>query len=372
MKKNNFLNNKYFFFLTSGIFLFAFFTFITFYYKEPFHLSDSITKKEKTIELAPVNATEAQKYWSGKILSIGAFKSYQQFKFDYNKEDFGTQHLLAHLWGRLLFQNQGITGIGVCDSSFAFGCYHGFMSAAISAEGIKSISEIDKKCVSLYGELGTGCQHGIGHGILEYLGYDSLQVALETCLKTTQVNPLFGCTSGVFMEYNTPLVISANSASFKPRLFNIKESYGPCPFVTQTPFRLSCYFQLGEWWNGILDYKKMGELCGDLHDEMEREVCFEGVGQIAGEANGYTVSSIMDQCNSMPNNSDGMLDCAAGGAWSIFANPAAAAKASDVCNSLPVSLAQSCIKKANLVCNYLNDKNSVEQCYKDNPIKHKL
>jgi hypothetical protein len=318
--------------------------------------------------LVPSSVGEAKKFWSNRIEAIGPKLANREFTERYAKEPFGNQHLLAHMWGSLLYSKEGLNGIENCDSSFAFGCYHGFLGNAIATNGLTIVSDIDKKCIEAYGALGTGCQHGIGHGILEYLGHDQLQKSLDSCLQTAQANPLFGCTSGVFMEYNMPLILDDKGAIFKPRPFDSLFPYGPCPGLSKAEFRLSCYFELGEWWNSSIDYKQMGLYCGKLKDDKEQELCYQGVGRIAAESSSYNKDVILKDCQNMVNKK-AITDCASGGAWTVFADPSVRSGASKICEEAGSSEQSICFQKANLICNYLNDKDSRKQCYVDNALQ---
>src|SRR3989344_4330329 len=193
-------------------------------------ISDNLSvDSSPNLEIFGKNANEDKKKWSELMDEIGIEKTYRQFKSEYKDIHFGSQHTAAHIIGELIYEKAGIKGIIFCDATFAFGCYHSFFGNALANSGPDVIPEIDKSCIDKFGPFGTGCQHGIGHGLMEYFGHENLLAALDACSVTFQKNPLFGCTSGVFMEYNVPIIITLDDASTRPRMLDKSIPYDPCP-----------------------------------------------------------------------------------------------------------------------------------------------
>src|SRR3989338_2641211 len=178
------------------------------------------SKEISSLRLTTFNSSDIHKAWSARIDSIGTARAYGEFKEAYEAQDSKFQHLAAHVMGSLLYEKEGLAGLGICDATFAFGCYHSFFGSAVSKEGIGAIKDFDRICMEKFGPWGTGCPHGIGHGILEYMGHEKLDEALAACAHTTQKHPLLGCTSGVFMEYNFPVLIGKEEASSQVRKWN--------------------------------------------------------------------------------------------------------------------------------------------------------
>lgn len=257
--------------------------------------------------------------WQSRIDTVGSEQAYEEYKEEYTPRSFKIQHITAHLIGELLYENEGIKGLVICDEAFAFGCYHSFFGRAISENGVGIVSELDRACLEKYGAIGTGCQHGIGHGILEYMGHNKLVAALETCEMTTQANPLFGCTSGVFMEYNIPVIISEKEIYADIREPVKGNLYAPCNTIAPERFKRSCYFELVEWWSHVLnkDFQEIGRMCERVPGESYREGCYLNIGNIGVSSNDYNLENIINICKKMPH-SEGKTLCRIGAAWRLF------------------------------------------------------
>lgn len=279
-------------------------------------------------------------YWAERFVKNDISRVYHEFVEKNTQAPAQLQHLSAHVIGELLFEQAGVSGIRYCDASFGFGCYHGFFGSAVSQEGPSIIKKLDRECVATYGVLGTGCQHGIGHGIMEYVGGGRIVDALALCKETTQVTKLLGCTSGVFMEYNTPL---GSDDEFAPaqRLFDSTDAYSPCTEV-DNEYKDSCYFELGQWFAIIFpnDYAHLMTLCSDVQEVEHRLKCFMGVGALTTPLSGYDVNKVLSVCESMEEI--GEFACRAGASWAFFADPVQRVHASELCHFKEPGVADSC------------------------------
>ncbi len=314
-----------------------------------FYIKPGSSTVKSAVPSSTLSALEEKKYWSQEIDRIGAEKAYQEFKDKYATSYFGIQHTAAHIMGALLYEKAGLNGLTVCDSTFAFGCYHSFFGQALSQKGTAIIPELDKACLAKYGPLGTGCQHGIGHGLLEYYGHGQLDQALNSCLVTTQKKPLFGCTSGVFMEYNVPIIIDSANAYTKFRELDRDHPYTPCPNLN-SQFQQSCYYEMGQWWDKVYDgdYKKIGLLCQGISNPTYRESCYLGVGNVAAPSSNYDPDSTVAKCTMMPEY-DGQITCRSGASWSFYAEPKYRNLSVKVCDNLPDEVRQRCVTKSDLI-----------------------
>lgn len=297
-----------------------------------------------------INAQEEKIKWLKRVDKIGVENAYKEFKDAYIESNFGIQHTVAHIFGSLLYEKVGLKGIAICDSTFAFGCFHSFFGAVLADQGPDVIKDLDKTCIEKYGPLGTGCQHGIGHGLMEFMGHNNLIKALDACGYTTQKIRKFGCTSGVFMEYNVPLTLDSVQAvtQTQPREFDLRHPYYPCPDVPDK-FEESCYYELGQWWDKVfnMDYVKLGQLCGEIENRVNKESCFLGVGNVAAPSSQYIVEETINKCHKMPNQR-GELICRAGASWSFFASPEYRNLAPDVCKGLTPDNRFTCTKESDL------------------------
>lgn len=287
-----------------------------------------------TVNPGDYDAASDRAYWIGAINKKGAVDAYASFVDENTKTpSVGVRHIRAHVIGDALFETQGIEGISICDSSFGFGCFHGLFTVGFASQGQTFISEANEICLEQYGPLGAGCQHGIGHGIVEYVGHDNLVSALELCEETTQPTPLLGCTSGVFMEHNTPFTVLPGEEPLAPYPYSEERPYGACEEVPEE-YQASCYYELGGWWQVVLggNQIKMGKLCSRLSDPELRDMCALGVGNIVGPTNAYDVERSSAVCLQMPESV--VTLCHAGAAWSMFSNPAYTDRGVRVCNTL--------------------------------------
>lgn len=287
-------------------------------------------------------------FWSAQ-LSHNAEEAYQLFKKNNAEVPLGLQHSTAHLFGGLLYEIEGVSGITLCDASFSFGCFHGFFTRAIAEEGVALVPELDKACLARYGEWGTGCQHGIGHGIMEYFGFADIATALEACELTTWPTPLAGCPSGVFMEYRIPAVLRDGLFSTEPRMVDNKNPYEPCGEV-DARYHDSCYYELGLWWRMALgpEYARMGSWCSDLHNEKNRMNCFLGVGSAAAQTETFDVPRTLSRCEEAAPEGRPHAFCVAGSSWSFYAEPSFRTIAPQLCDAVEPALQPLCRQHADI------------------------
>lgn len=310
--------------------------------------NDSLLKnnEENFVSINKINILEEKKKWSELIGRIGGDKAYTKFKEVFSSEVNGNQHSVAHLFGELLYDKLGVNSLKVCDESFGFGCYHGVFTSAIGDKGPSILKDLDKICVEKSGTGGSGCQHGLGHGLVEYYGHTikGLNKALVACSGTTTFAKKFGCTSGAFMEFNIPNSISnVDKKEFYP-----KDPYYPCPEVSNK-FQESCHYELAQYWQNVLerDYVKMGNLCSNIQDQINRESCYLGIGHIVVESLQMNVKNAVVICDKMPNQ-NGKLLCLAGITWEVFGNEPTRPKTKEACRTLPANLFNECLIKADL------------------------
>lgn len=315
------------------------------------NFASAILRRVAGIHLVALgDVADARSYWADHIDAFGPERAYQELKTIYAAETFGAQHRAAHLFGELLYEKTGVAGFATCDESFSFGCFHSFLTAAVAREGIGIVNKLDAACVEKFGTLGTGCQHGIGHGILEYLGHasENLVRALDACAQTTQIRKLLGCSSGVFMEYNFPTVIAQGEASAKTRTFQPDNPSTPCNTVVPKQFRESCYYELAAWWQRATDdIGRLGQWCYAVAAAADREACFLGIGNSVTFSENYRLADTLARCAQMPD-AEGILLCRAGAAWALFAEPQKRNLAAAPCEVPDAQDQKRCLIKANL------------------------
>ncbi|MBA3733156.1 hypothetical protein H0W91_02140 [Patescibacteria group bacterium] len=289
--------------------------------------------------------------WSKIMDEIGPEKAYAKFKDEYSTKNFGTQHVAAHIIGALLYQKAGLNGQAICDSTFSFGCYHSFFSQALTDKGPSIISSLNQVCLDKFGPLGSGCQHGIGHGVMDYFGQKHLLDALKACKPTTSFSAISGCTSGVFMEYNVPIIVTETDANAISRPLDTKNPYAPCPALPKS-FQESCYYSIGQWWDQTRvykgDWKSQGLLCKNIPDVAFMETCYLGIGNVTAPDNNYDPKKTIESCQKMPNQK-AIVTCQAGASWSFAANPDFKPLAIKICDELNDKDKNECLRIGNLL-----------------------
>lgn len=286
--------------------------------------------------------------WDAEIKNYGAETAYKKFK-QKNLSKYPTDiHYITHIFGEALYKNEGVAGISVCDNNFAYGCFHGFIITALEDKGPEIVKEINKACVDTGGEEETGCRHGIGHGLIEYLGRDreNLEQALAICKSIQKPNTL-GCTQGVFMEYNKPgMMDSGNKFIGLRNLDDEGRIHEPCSFLPEV-YQISCYYEQSQWWVGILnnDYKKVADLCSEVSAEKPREACFMGVGIVVAQRSWFSPQLTLDACLQMPGT-QAQVECRSAAGWVFKINPNYKDLAGDLCSGLDEDNYKTCMERS--------------------------
>ena len=271
------------------------------------------TAQQPRISYSDTDPSYNRAYWEEQITHRGAPQAYRAFVEKNAIAPRNRQHFSAHAMGAAVYAQLGLPGIAVCDQRFAFGCYHGFTSRAIAEGGEQAITTLNTTCRDTFGieafNLVSMCQHGLGHGILEYVGYQHLTQALSMCASLVdQPAPRVGCTSGVFMEYFTPLAQVNGGMEPALRPFDTDNPFDPCPSVPEA-FQQSCYFELGQALRQTEGSQYLS-VCAQLSG-VPRTNCFLGVG--TDMARIPDPADVVARCEvAAPEDA---LFCRAGAAW---------------------------------------------------------
>jgi hypothetical protein len=298
------------------------------------------SKNAKTI--SDLDLAFEKKRWEAKIQSVGAETAYAEFKTSYPNLANGGMHLLSHMFGQILFDKKGYEGIYVCDRLYGSGCYHGVVTKPIASEGIGAAKKFVEFCYEKFGHRDSGCEHGIGHALLIYKGYDNLNSALEMCDEISlQKHREASCIAGIFMEFN----FRSEDKEQLMRSFDEKNPYYPCTHVA-AEFQSVCYTNLPQWWNNVLktSFDREGDLCSKISDEALRNYCFKGTGrQIAWKTREPKKADFY--CRKMPY-SIAETYCLAGVKSAFASDPELKNMASTVCNDLTPDLNELCENEA--------------------------
>ena len=310
---------------------------------------NSIVPPSPAADVDAFKWADQKKAWSTYMDAMGPEAAYNALKKQYEKQMFMVQHSAVHLLGALLYEKFGLKGIRFCDNSFAFGCYHSFFASASSHEGAGMLAALDKECNNLKDRVDTfTCQHGIGHSLLAHgqMSHKELLDALTVCDTLSHVEPISGCKSGVFMEYNFQSMASIERPGTTAlRSFNAQDPYAPCSKLPAA-FTQGCYFAETQWWDNVLghDYVRMGKLCADITDEKLQSTCFSGVGNVAAEHANYDIAAVEGLCNKMPAQK-GVADCLISASWTFSNDSRLRAQAPDVCRNASIDIQKRCAPK---------------------------
>lgn len=294
--------------------------------------------------------SEKMREWSVRVDTVGGKQAYEEFKEQNGDEEYSYRHLAAHAFGEVLYRRMGSDAIAVCDDDFSYGCYHSVFSHAFAIKGDHAVKEFGEICSQKFSQ-SWACQHGIGHGILEFLGSDNLLEALEVCTRLPsyhQKNLIDSCAEGVFMEYNAHLV-DIETATVQVRPFDPLHPYTPCDAVEET-FAPSCYFGLARWWRMVFNnnFAQAGDLCHGIPGAKERELCFLGLGSAIPLAIGCHPFEVGEICSVMPTLEEQVL-CRAGAQWYFLDHAACYETGKALCENLPSPHDQLCRVKSQLL-----------------------
>ncbi|MBY0539751.1 hypothetical protein K2P56_05000 [Patescibacteria group bacterium] len=269
------------------------------------------------------------------IRFTGHSLAYQILKIRYANDTPRVRHTAAHFFGERLYKDSGLSGFSVCDTDFNYGCYHGFLARAVAENGLTVISELDDACFSADPDRPSTCQHGIGHGILEYVGHDNLLQALTVCKTTRPVEIYAGCVAGVFMDYNIFARITETGEYVidSRELTSDVNLYSPCTEVPEE-FRPSCYHELPQWWNTHYrkDFTRLGQYCSGILVEDGRTACYFGLGGVIAAFLEYNQVTTIEACKEMPTE-NGVRTCIARVARAIDLNTPHHDVAVELCNT---------------------------------------
>lgn len=293
-----------------------------------------LTSQEQGLRASGNELTDIRSFWREQIkASDGASAAEDFYATALSKATPSIDaHTLAHLFGEALYEEVGLAGIGYCRTDFEFGCFHSFFALAVKEKGIEILPILDDACVEAFGTAYLPCQHGLGHGIVVYTGYDALLEALTLCEKI-RWQPLGGCSSGVFMEHNFhTMAASETGTSFLRPLED--DVYAPCSTLPQK-HQPSCYQEQVQWWQNHFsnDFTYIGTLCDAVPETENRTACFNGIGNYVAASNNLNVTSITTICGTMPNQF-GIVECQQGGAWLVRGDGSGIESAEKVCEGL--------------------------------------
>lgn len=259
------------------------------------HLSGESKAKSEVSDLKSLENT-----FRTLVKEVGAEQAYAEFRNAYG----GTaeKHMVGHVLGAFLWESMKLKGLAVCDSSFAFGCYHEYIARALLEYGPEETEKLGRLC---FEGAKAGCPHGIGHGLFEYFGAMRITDALHTCDRLKGIwKTVEHCERGVFMAYNIP---SPMQESFgKIPSTTIHTPYEPCDTnIIPDAFKTSCYFSLPQrFLHEGNPPEDVSRYCATVPPSY-RKACFLGIGIDLPSLLSFEQDRIIEICETMPDKESG-------------------------------------------------------------------
>lgn len=240
----------------------------------------------ETVLVAPPVGVGNERAWVEYIEAVGPEEAYAALSELIAHESVPQQHAHAHFFGAALFDAVGVAGLPTCDSRYSFGCFHEFLGHAIRDLGLDVVAELNRGCHEALPHTFLSCQHGIGHGVYSYFGYDSeesLFKALEVCRGLPDADVIGGCYGGVFMEYNLRTMWGVSAQMREPT----EDIQYPCSAVDER-FVPACVYWQPQWWTSVVrrespaadSVEVMRRIGGYCVASRNRKDCYEGIGNI--------------------------------------------------------------------------------------------
>lgn len=255
------------------------------------------SKKEKKVENSAENFTSLSQSSQLQVMEEMEKDTGSKSVWDFIQSTYaagsgerGNIHDLAHFAGTLMYEDLGFEGISNCTTSYAFGCYHGFLDAAFKSD-LSKLPDAVEACKNA-GDVGTGpyssCIHGIGHGVASYYGVKDLERSLVTCGKIPKSTVQY-CADGVFMEF------ARNAAR---DFYRVQDPFYPCNTV-DTVHTFSC----GRNQTSVLmnrfgySYEEVAKLCASSSQEDLVNSCADSLGFVAAYALPNDPKGIVVKCS---------------------------------------------------------------------------
>lgn len=255
--------------------------------------------------------------------SAGAQAAWQYVVSTYKENQVANNaHDLAHFVGGLIYQEKGLNGLIICDSSFAYGCYHGFSERAFSRD-LHDLSRLEKAC-ELLGKVNSGpwasCIHGIGHGIATYFYTANLKNALNTCQSLS--NGQTYCYDGVFMEFAKNAQKSLYEHDAGIGFINSKnDSLYPCS-VLDEKYKQACARQQPQVMTKYfhMQLKDIIKTCLYTQDKTIKYYCIDSIGLNIGQKSRGDPKLIQSECKEIPDTESYAQCVSAGASEIVFQN----------------------------------------------------
>jgi len=160
----------------------------------------ALSSSKQSVKLSEMSFDELKIYFTNLAKQKGAKHAFEVLKKAEVSVD-TDMHLLGHVVGDELYQQEGLNGIKLCTEDFRNACSHSIVVGFFTDQGEAALPQISQACQQAPGGSGayTMCFHGLGHGILAFVNYD-LEKAIQICQGTPGQPEISQCISGTIME----------------------------------------------------------------------------------------------------------------------------------------------------------------------------
>ena len=244
---------------------------------------------------------EIHSYWRKQIRMLGPESAYLKLQQETASTTLSNQHILGHVFGRELYKEKGLTAFSFCGIELGGGCIHEFMGTAIEERGLSVLTRLNQDCISEFREeIVVVCQHGLGHGLVSYFGYedDKIAKALDACASTEGVNLIRGCYSGALMEFD--------SRTMRDSLLRPIGDAGPFELCEKLhdKYKPACYFWSPQYiWESLFDAGQTPEAFAGTGSYCEKvpspyiDYCFQGLGNFVPPNANFEMDKSHELCN---------------------------------------------------------------------------
>lgn len=264
-----------------------------------------------------------------KRSGVYAFELMKAVRFPFGLD----QHLLGHVVGDIMYQQEGINGMSLCTQDFRNACSHTMVIGALLEHGEGVLPKIRAACHLAPGGSGayTMCFHGLGHGVLAYNLYDigkTASMCNEFGTPEYQNREAVECFGGAIME-----IIGGGGhdrthwEARRKEYLDPSEPFGLCTNeIVPQELRSICYVYMTPFAfeavganmanPGPDAFKKTFAFCDQVPKDRpeEREACFGGLGkEFISLATGRSLA---------PNTEPSMAQLATMRDWCMLAGPA--------------------------------------------------
>lgn len=189
-------------------------------------------------------------------------------------------HIIGHYIGEETYRRHGLSAIGMCDTNYNFGCYHGVVQYVARLHGPDPVflEKLYNACIDQT-QSSANCSDPLGHASATLVDFD-IPKALQLCDKFFSIpNEQMHCGLGVFMEY-----FNTYRSTLFPKERNDRALIGMCdmyPTIYKTGcVELSLTYITDEY---AFSMPKLISHCRNFTEQVVLDRCLYGVGAIAAK-----------------------------------------------------------------------------------------